>query len=65
MIELLSSDDENDDEDESKDTDESIGTFYQKFSSQLQLNDSTTNHLLNQKYIEIFSINSNEREREK
>ncbi len=56
MIELLSSDDEDDDDENDqstnfKETDESIATFYQKFSSQLQLNDSTPNHLLNQKYI--------------
>jgi hypothetical protein len=58
VIELLSSDDENDDDEDeneqstnSKETDESIVTFYQKFSAQLQLNDTTTNHISNQKYI--------------
>ncbi len=65
MIELLSSDDENDDDEDeneqstnSKETDESIVTFYQKFSAQLQINDSTTttNHISNQKYVEIFLI---------
>ncbi len=61
MIELLSSDDEDDDNE-----DESVETFYEKFSSQLEMNDSTTNHLLNQKYIESFqSITNIARAREK
>ncbi len=60
VIELPSSDDENDeDENENelstnvKEADESIVTFYQKFSAQLQINDGTTNHVLNQKYIDF------------
>lgn len=73
MIELLSNEDEEDDNDDendndddndnrdheqitnSKDPDESIASFYQKFSAQLQIDDSTTttmtNHLGNQKYV--------------
>ena len=55
-------DEENDDDNDSreheqttnfKDPDESIASFYQKFSAQLQLDDSTTtNHLVNQKYVD-------------
>jgi len=67
VIELLSSDDENeDDEDDneqstnSKETDESIVTFYQKFSAQLQLNDTTiTNHISNQKYVYLRTKTTN------
>jgi hypothetical protein len=58
VIELPSSDDENDEDENDnelstnvKETDESIVTFYKKFSAQLQVNDATTNHILNQKYI--------------
>jgi hypothetical protein len=58
VIELPSSDEEKDDEEDeneqiinTKETDESIVTFYQKFSAQLQINDTTTNHVLNQKYV--------------
>lgn len=28
-------------------------TFYQKFSAQLQVNDATTNHIVNQKYVKF------------
>jgi hypothetical protein len=65
VIELPSSDDESvneeDENDQStnlKETDESIVTFYRKFSAQLQVNDTPTNHILNQKYVDEnrFSI---------
>lgn len=76
VIELLSNDDhedeeeeEDDDEDEnidheqttnSKETDESIASFYQKFSAQLHIDDSATNHFVNHKYVDenkkIFSF---------
>lgn len=65
VIELLSNEDDDEDEDEgeeetvdhdqttnSKETDESIASFYQKFSAQLQIDDSTTNHFLNPKYVD-------------
>ncbi|CAF5136402.1 unnamed protein product, partial [Rotaria magnacalcarata] len=50
VIELPSSDDENDDEEQDQneqvtntnETDDSIVAFYQKFSSQLQIDDATT-----------------------
>jgi hypothetical protein len=58
VIELFSSDDEIDeDENENeqstnlKETDESIVTFYQKFSAQLLDDTTTTNQISNQKYI--------------
>ena len=65
VIELPLSDEEKDDDEDDneplinlKEIDESIVTFYQKFSAQLQINDSTTttNHISNQKYVEIFLI---------
>ena len=57
MIEFPSTDEENEAEDneheqviQPKETDDSIVTFYQKFSAQLQVNDTTgSNHLSNAK----------------
>ena len=58
MIEFPSNDeeielDENDHEQtvQSKESDDSIVAFYQKFSAQLQMNSATTNHLSIQKYV--------------
>ncbi|CAF1438022.1 unnamed protein product [Adineta steineri] len=75
VIELYSSDDEND-EDESeteqsttvKEPDESIVTFYQKFSAQLQVNDvATTNHTLSPNNVDSnhcdYFINSHNHDR--
>lgn len=45
--------DQNEQSTNSKDPDDSIVAFYQKFSNQFQINDTTTNHTINQKYIYI------------
>ena len=61
VIEFPSSDDEHGDDDDDevqnlqstnlKEPNESIVTFYQKFSTQLQVNDAIINHVANQRYI--------------
>ncbi|CAF4452384.1 unnamed protein product [Rotaria socialis] len=72
VIELPSSDDENDDEEQDQneqvtntnETDDSIVAFYQKFSSQLQIDDATaTINVINQNHVESnnfdYSLNFN------